>query len=187
MNKEIFLFINSFAQKSNFLDMFFITSAKIMPFIFIGIEVWLYFFVNKKKEAVFAFYSMLSALLISAIIKLFYFHNRPFMDGIGVLLTYHAPESSFPSDHTTFLFSIAFSYLFSKLKKLAFLSLLLAFLCGVARVYVGVHYPFDIVGGIFIGFFGAIIIYLLKNTLEPINKIIFLIEEKLLFRFKQNK
>jgi undecaprenyl-diphosphatase len=180
MNKTLFLYINSFAQKSNFLDMFFITSAEIMPFIFIGIEVWLYFFANKKKEAVFAFYSMLIALLISAIIKLFYFHNRPFMDGIGVLLTYHAPESSFPSDHTTFLFSIAFSYLFSKLKKLALLSLFLAFLCGVARVYVGVHYPFDIMGGIFVGFIGAFVVFLLKDRLEFVNEIIFKIEKKIL-------
>ena len=58
--------------------------------------------------------------------------------------------------------------------------LLLAFLGGIARVYVGVHYPFDVMGGIFVGFVGAFVVFLLKDRLEFVNEIIFKIEKRLL-------
>ena len=179
MNETLFLYINSFAGNNHILDLFFIISAKAMPYIFIGIEVWLYFVAKRKTEAIFAFYSVVIGLFISQIIGIFYFHNRPFMDNLGVQLIHHQAENSFPSDHTTFLFAIAFSYLFFKLKKLAVISLILAFLGGIARVYVGVHYPFDIMGGIFVGFVGAFVVFLLKDRLEFANEIIFKIEKKI--------
>ena len=180
MNETLFLYINSFAGNSHILDLFFIISAKAMPYIFIGIEVWLYFIAKRKTEAIFAFYSVLVGLFISQIIGMFYFHNRPFMDNLGFQLIHHQAENSFPSDHTTFLFAIAFSYLFFKLKNLAVISLLLAFLGGIARVYVGVHYPFDIMGGIFVGFVASFMVFLLKDRLEFANEIIFKIENRIL-------
>jgi undecaprenyl-diphosphatase len=180
MNETLFLYINSFAGKSHILDLFFIISAKAMPYIFIGIEVWLYFIAKRKKEAIFAFYSVVLAIIISKTIGVFYYHNRPFVDNLGVQLIQHKADSSFPSDHTTFLFAIAFSYLFFKLKNLVVISLILAFLGGIARVYVGVHYPFDIMGGIFVGFVASFIVFLLKNRLEFVNEIIFKIEKKIL-------
>ena len=85
---------------------------------------------------IFAFYSVVLAIIISKTIGVFYYHNRPFVDNLGVQLIKHKADSSFPSDHTTFLFAIAFSYLFFKVKKLAVISLILAFLGGIARVYV---------------------------------------------------
>ena len=109
MNETLFLYINSFAGNNHILDLFFMISAKAMPYIFIGIEVWLYFIAKRKKEAIFAFYSVLVGLFISQIIGIFYFHNRPFMDNIGHSIGFHIAENSFPSDHTTFIFSIAFS------------------------------------------------------------------------------
>jgi undecaprenyl-diphosphatase len=180
MNETLFLYINSFAGNNHILDLFFIISAKAMPYIFIGIEVWLYFVAKRKTEAIFAFYSVVLAIIISKTIGVFYYHNRPFVDGLGATLISHKADSSFPSDHTTFLFAIAFSYLFFKLKKLAVISLILAFLGGIARVYVGVHYPFDIMGGIFVGFVASFVVFLLREKLEFVNEIIFKIEKKIL-------
>jgi undecaprenyl-diphosphatase len=180
MNETLFLYINSFAGNNHILDLFFIISAKDMPYVFIGIEVWLYFVAKRKTKAICAFYSVLIGLFINQIIGIFYFHNRPFMDNLGVQLIHHQAENSFPSDHTTFLFAIAFSYLFFKLKNLAIISLILAFLGGIARVYVGVHYSFDIMGGIFVGFVASFVVFLLKDRLEFANEIIFKIENKIL-------
>jgi len=53
---------------------------------------------------------------------------------------------------------------------------ILAFLGGIARVYVGVHWPFDILGGIVTGFIGALIVYMFKNKLEYINNLILKID-----------
>ena len=184
MNEKLFLFINSFAGHNQFLDKLGIFLAKGTPYIFILIEAFLYFIIKKKKTALFAFYSVVVALFINQIIGLFYFHNRPFMDGIGTMLIHHKAENSFPSDHTTFLFAITFSFMFFKLDRFFEIFLfVLAFLGGIARVYVGVHYPFDVLGGIVTGFAGALIVYLFKNKLEYINNLILKIDYTL-FRGK---
>ena len=179
MNKELFLIINSLANVSHSLDLFFIFCAKYMPYIFILYEVWLYFFKKQKQIALFAFYAVIISLTINQIIALFYTHNRPFVDNIGVSLISHSIDSSFPSDHTTFLFAIAFSYLWFKLNRY-YIWIILAFIGSIARVYVGVHYPFDIIGGIFVGFIASFVIFLLKGRLNFVNEIIFKIEKKLL-------
>jgi undecaprenyl-diphosphatase len=175
MNKAIFLWINNFSNQNHFLDIFMIFSAKAMPYIFILLEVYLYFISKKKNESIFAFYSVIVSLGLNFIISLFYFHNRPFMDNLGVMLIQHTPENSFPSDHTTFLFAISFSLIFSKIKY-SYLLLIFALLGGIARIYTGVHYPFDILGGIFSGLFGAIMVYFFKNKLLKINELIYKIE-----------
>jgi len=184
MNEKIFLFINSFAGHSHMLDKIDIFLANDTPYIFILVELFLYFFMKKKKIALFAFYSVILGLVINQAIGLFYFHNRPFMDGIATILIHHKPENSFPSDHTTFLFAITFSFMFFKLDRFFEIFLfILAFLGGIARVYAGVHYPFDILGGIVTGFAGALIVYLFKNKLEYINNLILKIDYTL-FRGK---
>ena len=179
MNENLFLLINQFAGKNHVLDLIGIFLAKDMPYVFILVEIYLYFIIDKKNESLFAFYSVILALMISFSISLIYFHNRPFMDNIGTLLIHHKAETSFPSDHTTFLFSIACSFMLFRIRFWG-LFLFLALLGGLARIYVGVHYPYDILGGIVVGFVGAFIIFKCKTKLQHLNEIIFSIENKLL-------
>jgi len=172
MNKEIFLFINSFANKNHFLDLFMIFSAKSIPYIFILVLIYLWFN-NKKNEALFAAYSSILGIIISKSIGLIYFHPRPFMEKIGTLLIHHKADSSFPSDHTTFTISIALMLLtFKSTRILGMFLTLLALLCGIARIYVGVHWPLDILGGILIGTIASLIIYFLIPQLQKLNDII---------------
>jgi len=117
-----------------------------------------------KKETVFAFFAVLIGLGLNKFVGLFYFHNRPFMDNIGHSIGFHIAENSFPSDHTTFIFSIAFTlFLFSNTKKIAKYLIILSFLGGFARVYIGVHYPLDILGGIIISLFTSTLIFFFSN------------------------
>ena len=51
---------------------------------------------------------------------------------------------------------------------LAAVGLLLAIAMGYARIYVGVHYPLDIIGGALIGICSALIILLLRGMLRPV-------------------
>ena len=55
---------------------------------------------------------------------------------------------------------------------LAALSLLLAIAIGYARVYVGVHYPFDILGGALIGLLAAWIAWLARGVLRPVARFV---------------
>ena len=67
---------------------------------------------------------------------------------------------SFPSSHATNIFTgmILFSYVYPKLK----IGLLTAAaLVAYSRVYVGVHYPFDVVAGVILGILCALTIIVL--------------------------
>ena len=72
--------------------------------------------------------------------------------------------SSFPSDHASAAFGIAFAVLcFDRLAGSIFLAA--AFVIGVGRVFVGVHYPLDIVAGFFVGSAAALLVTRLGRPL----------------------
>ena len=180
MNEKLFLFINSFAGKNHLLDSIMITVAESMPYVFIGLLFYLWFS-NKKNEALFAGYATTLGVTIDAIIGLIYFHPRPFMEHLGIMLIRHKPETSFPSDHTTFTLSIALMLLtFKSTRILGVVFTFLALLCAIARIYVGVHWPFDILGSITVSIISVITILILKNYLQILNDIIINIWNKLL-------
>ena len=183
INQSLFTSINQYAGQNALFDNIGIFLAEYSPYLFIALEVYLYFIARKRHEALLAFYSVLLALSINQIIGLFYFHNRPFMDGLGTTLFKHVPENSFPSDHTTFMLAIAFSLLLSsRTRKVGLLFMILGVIGGAFRIFIGVHYPFDIMGGILVGAVSAIIIQLLSERVKFIDQFIFKLEEKIFKR-----
>lgn len=89
----------------------------------------------------------LAGLLLVQIIGLVWQHPRPFMVGLGQTLIPHAADSSFPSDHLTLLWAVAFSFLMHQKPRAAGMVLgLLGIPIAWARIYLGVHFPLDMVG-----------------------------------------
>ncbi len=177
LNKELFLWINSFNQTNIILDKIGIFLAEYSPYIFILFSLYIWFIKKEKcKEIVLnAGYSAILGIVINFIISIFYFHARPFMDKIGNTLVTHKAENSFPSDHTTFMLSIAFILLYFKETRFAGIILsILGLVGGFSRVFVGVHYPFDIFGSIIVAIISAYIIFSLesKGKLKFINNFI---------------
>ncbi|WP_222103299.1 undecaprenyl-diphosphatase [Chromobacterium vaccinii] len=89
----------------------------------------------------------LAGLSANLLISLAWQHPRPFMIGLGHTLIPHAADSSFPSDHLTLWWSAAFSLLLRPGSRrvgwaLAALGLPMAW----ARIYLGVHFPLDMLG-----------------------------------------
>lgn len=165
-NISAFLFINQYAGINSLLDAILITAAKAMPYAFIMVLIYLWFSssVERKRSSFNAGLSVLLGLLTSYIISIFYYHSRPFVDQLGTQLIEHAPDSSFPSDHTTFIFCIAIMLLFNKSTR-TIGSVLSVFSCisGVARVFGGVHYPLDIVGAILVALFSSVVVFSLRH------------------------
>ncbi len=88
-------------------------------------------------------------------------HPRPFMMGLAKNLLDHAADSSFPSDHATLFFALAASFALWRPHRMPTLGALLAIVglgVGWARVALGVHFPFDVVGAAAIGIAAAIVV-----------------------------
>ena len=90
--------------------------------------------------------SMALGLALNQLIGLIYFHPRPFMMGIGHAYVAHVPEASLPSDHGTWMFSMALALFVHAQRRAAAAVVLAAVLVTWARIYVGLHVPFDFVG-----------------------------------------
>jgi undecaprenyl-diphosphatase len=88
----------------------------------------------------------LAALGINQLIGLAWQHPRPFMIGLGHTFLAHAPDSSFPSDHATVFAAIA-TVLFARgMCRLGTLTLVSGLAVAWARIFLGVHFPLDMVG-----------------------------------------
>ncbi len=103
--------------------------------------------------------SLLLALGSSLLIGILYPHPRPFMVGLATALLAHAPTPSFPSDHATVCFTVGFSLLFGLWRWLGIVTLGIGALVSLARVYLGIHYPLDILGGLLLGLFTAWLVW----------------------------
>ncbi len=180
LNQKLFLYINSFAGKNHLVDLIMIIIAQITPYLFI-LLLFYFWFSKNKNEALYAGYAAIIGVLINKIIGLFYFHPRPFMNHLGTTLLSHKADSSFPSNHTTFTLSIAFMLLtFKSTRVIGVITTFFALWCGFARVYIGVHYPFDIFGSIIVSVLTIIIVMIFKNKLAILNKLIINIWHKIL-------
>ena len=172
INIIMFRAINHFAGNNIFMDKLGILTAKYLPIVFILFLIYLWFSKNKNKEpALYSGYSAILGLLLNFFITLFYFHPRPFVDKIGTLLINHVPDSSFPSDHTTFMLSITFMLLyFKKTRKAGLILSVLGILGGIARIFCGLHYPFDIIGSFLVAIISSGLIFIFREQIHKFNK-----------------
>ncbi|WP_299539643.1 phosphatase PAP2 family protein [uncultured Streptomyces sp.] len=91
------------------------------------------------------------ALLVNIPIRGFVERPRPFVDHEGLdVLVAGKTDFSFVSDHATMAMALAVG-VFVAHRRFGFAALALAFVEGFCRVYMGVHYPTDVIGGLALG------------------------------------
>lgn len=87
--------------------------------------------------------------LLSHLVAAHLNYSRPFVLGIVPAYIAHRGTASLPSTHASVMFFIGFAFVLRpSLRRMGVFILALAAITGWARVYVGVHFPFDIAAGI---------------------------------------
>lgn len=165
LNLQLFHAINAPLTASS-LDQYFgiFIANDTLYLLIIGlIMAWFLGRYSTKALVLKAIITTIIALLIGYVVSLVFPHPRPFVIDAGQTLITHAATASFPSNHMLIFSSIALCYLFSKQIKLGIALLILAIMVAWARIYVGVHFPFDMLGAVAI----AILTNLMIKQLWP--------------------
>jgi undecaprenyl-diphosphatase len=142
--------------------------------IFLGVAAGLAIVLQKRfRDAVRLFaYASLSIILARGIVtSLFYYllpRPRPFAILGFIPLVNHVTSPAFPSGHAVFFTALAATFFFAGRKKIGLWLFLGAVLVSVARVYAGLHWPSDVLGGMVIGLLSAYGVGLLLKRYAPL-------------------
>ncbi len=149
-NQSLFLWINAGVDTPSWaVDTAIVLADDLVYLIPVPLFVlWLWDDGARRNQAIKACLVTLLALGANQLIGLVWLHPRPFMIGLGHAWVPHSADSSFPSDHMTVFAGIGLTLLFSGAFRLAAAVLTTGFAVAWARVFLGVHFPLDMVGAV---------------------------------------
>lgn len=146
----------------NWLDaaMIFITTLGDSGFIWILASLAMLCFKRTRKCGVLTLLTMGLCLIFgNLLLKNLVARPRPFMIDPSIPLLIPAPgEYSFPSGHTMHSFAAA-TMIFLHNKRMGIAALFLAALIAFSRMYLFVHFPTDILGGMTVGILAAVLVF----------------------------
>ena len=145
-----------------------ITSLGNDGVLWIGLAIGMLFFKKYRKCAIsIGIALVLKELLGNMILKELIMRDRPCWIDPTVELLVKSPSSySFPSGHTFDAFAASFT-LFLNHKKEGIIAMVVAILIAFSRMYVFVHFPTDILGGMILGIGVAVLTYFIVHRWWP--------------------
>ncbi|MGO4531098.1 undecaprenyl-diphosphatase [Paenibacillus sp. 2TAF8] len=169
---DIFRAINELGRQFPFLNPAAVIIAEYMMYL-LALAMLIYWFTRSMQHRMMVIQAGLAFILAEIIGKtmgLLYEHYQPFavLPNVNKLID-RSVDNSFPSDHTILFFSVAVSFWLVR-KKEGWIWLLLAICGAISRVWVGVHYPIDIVVGALIGIGSAWFMYWLAPKVGIIGR-----------------
>lgn len=156
MNIDLYLFnlVNQFAGNWAWLDwlgMFFAQYLEYLLWIF-TLLLLVHNFKKYWKMILEGFTAaVLTRFVVTAFIRWLWFKPRPFVALNFIPLISQDPgEAAFPSGHASFYFALS-TIVYCYNKKVGIFFYIVSFLIVLARVFVGIHWPLDIIAGALLG------------------------------------
>ncbi|MCP8308622.1 MAG: phosphatase PAP2 family protein [archaeon] len=152
-DKDLLYMINS-ASGSKALDTIILTltdfGGSFFWLLFI-IVLWIYGKAKERRFAIFLAITIIASVTLGLIFKAFLYRPRPYelLTGIN-LIGLEEYGSSFPSGHSVRAFAGS-TLIFKRYGRIASPLLALSLAVALSRVYLGVHYPTDVIAGALLG------------------------------------
>jgi undecaprenyl-diphosphatase len=168
MNLEVFNAIHGLAGRYRLLDGLGVFAADILPYLMVLAALYFAFTMRGWRQRIFvavegALAVLLAHDIINATIRYFYPRLRPFaMLDFTPLLLGKTPDNSFASGHMTIFFAIS-TVMFCINRKWGICFAVLSLIMGIGRIFVGIHWPIDILAGAGIGIFSGLLVYFLTK------------------------
>ncbi|MEA3188831.1 MAG: hypothetical protein QOD99_2661 [Chthoniobacter sp.] len=117
--------------------------------------------------------AMMALLIGKALERLAPYSQRPYQSGIpGLVFPFdmgmHHHESSFPSDHATLFFAFCAGLFFLSRPAGWAASVYTTIVIALPRLYLGLHYPSDLIGGAVLGIFCVLVFRPLRNFIAHV-------------------
>ena len=141
--------------------------ATVGDLIWVPLVFWLYVFRKDSNEwtsSLILAVAMVTAMALTDLLKTAFNLPRPFqVSSLGIAARGEIPTNpGFPSGHTTNAFTVA-TVIWSRYAAWRIPFIVLAISTGVSMVILGLHFPSDVLGGVFLGIFcGTFVLSLAK-------------------------
>ena len=152
LDYSIFRVVNDWSGRSAALDALMVGCAKYLPVVFALalIALWLSWRPRNQLAALLAGVSAFVALGLGQLIGKAMPRSRPYVGHTIHQLIPPSLDTSFPSDHATLGFAVGVM-VWRYNRRAGAALLVLAVVLAFARVFVGAHYPADVLGGAVLG------------------------------------
>jgi len=141
--------------------------ATVGDLIWVPLVFWLYVFRKDSNEwtsSLILAVAMVTAMALTDLLKTAFNLPRPFqVSSLGIAARGELPTNpGFPSGHTTNAFTVA-TVIWSRYPAWRIPFVVLAISTGVSMIILGLHFPSDVLGGVFLGIFcGTFVLSLAK-------------------------
>lgn len=170
INQSLFFAINAGPDTPAWVASAVSAAGEWPVYIAMAVLVLLFLMSNKQQrwQLITVGATVVAAIVVTWIIRDIWPHPRPFVLGLGNTLEQHAPNASFPSAHGTFMFAVCFGLrLLTPFKRVSWVMAGLALLVAWARIFVGVHFPLDMVGAFIVSGLVTITIRIAIRSFYP--------------------
>ena len=147
-DEALFLKINDYWNPT--FDSFFRILTELGSFTFWFVVIFVLWVCGRRTLATYLLVAIAIHIALGGSMKYIIDRPRPFDVFSDTFAIYNPSDPSFPSGHTEGSFAAA-AVLGMRNKTLLFPLILLAIFVGLSRVYIGVHFPFDVVSGAVFG------------------------------------
>jgi undecaprenyl-diphosphatase len=169
LNHSVFLALNAGAEPSSVVVFLAIVAAKALIFL-VPLHLALIWIGGERAVrfvALAAVMALVIALLVNGVVGSLAYSPRPFVIGLGHTLIEHRPNSSFPSNHATVFFAYAATLALFGRRTLALAFIGIGLVVAWSRIYLGIHYPGDMLGAAVVSVVAAVLAASLMMRFGP--------------------
>jgi undecaprenyl-diphosphatase len=159
LNHSLFLALNAGEAPWSGVVLLAVVAAKALIFLvpLHLILIWVGGERTIRFVALSALLALVIAIAVNGVVGALVYSPRPFVIGLGHTLIEHRPNSSFPSNHATVFFTYAASLAVYGRRTLAVSFVGIGLVVAWTRIYLGIHYPGDMLGAALVSGVAAVL------------------------------
>ena len=163
MDVKIFRAINQMTGRSSLIDHFMILVSNKVRYVYFLVLIVMWFKKHPYRQITNnAVISAIITLIINIVLKLVITKPRPYIKRrVGILIP-SKMDATFPSKHALLVFAVSTSILLFN-RVLGSIMTGLSILTGFSRIWVGHHYPSDIIGSALLGSLTSFFVHIIRE------------------------